>query len=139
MSSDLAIPQLSLAEMSASKRRMSTSLDLTKNTDRLRLEKAMQGCDGKLTEMVNKTITVTDYVAHDVEMNGKSEGEKVHGVRLVLLSKDGKSYDCVSETLLQSIQLLAFSRGDPPWKNGLKLTICSKKKAERNIYWFEAE
>lgn len=117
---------------------LSTSLDLTNPQNRVTLLKAMQDCDFRLTEHVNMPFDATDYVAHKVMMTSKESGEVVEVTRLVIVDTQGKTYQCVAETLLQSIQTVAFAYGPPPWANPITLTVRTKKRGERSIYWFDA-
>lgn len=117
---------------------LSTSLDLTNPQNRVTLLKAMQDCDYRLTEHVNMPIQACDYVAHKVTITGKETGEVAECMRLVIVDTEGKTYQCVAATLLQSIQTVAFAYGPPPWADPITLTVRTKKRGERSIYWFDA-
>lgn len=119
--------------------RMSTSLDITKPSERVKLLKAFQDCDARLTESVNLSIKAVDFVAHDVELTSKETGEVVQCTRLVVIDADGLTYECVSGTLLKSLQTVAFAYGQPPWTPPITLTVKTKKRGERSIYWFDAQ
>jgi hypothetical protein len=120
-------------------RKMSTSLDLQLPNNRVKLLNALQDCDGKLTELVNVPIKVTDYVAHEVDLTSKETGEIVTCTRLVLIDVDGSTYQCVSSTLLRSIQTVAYAFGPPPWNPPLEMTVKTRRNGERSIYWFDVK
>jgi hypothetical protein len=128
-----------LAQIGGKSRQMYTSLDTTDKSKRMLIMKALQDCDAKLTENVNKSIMAVDYFAHDVQLKGKEDGEIIETIRLVVIDQEGLCYECVSQTLLRSLQTVAFVFGPPPWEPPLKLTVKSKRNGERNIYWFESE
>jgi len=119
--------------------KMSTSLDLQNPSNRVILLKAFQDCDMRLTEAVNVLISAVDYVAHEISLVSKETGELVDAVRLVVIDTDGATYECVSTTLLKSLQTVAFAYGPPPWSPPMTLTVRTKKRGERSIYWFDAE
>lgn len=137
--SDLAKQETGLAQIGGAARQMYTSLDTTKPDKRKLIMKALQDCDAKLTECVNMSIMAVDYFAHDVTLTNKENGELVQAIRLVVIDDKGMCYECVSQTLLRSLQTVAFVFGHPPWTTPLKLTVRSKRNGERNIYWFESE
>lgn len=137
--SEIAKQQAGLESIGGKTRQMYTSLDIAKKEKRQLIMKALQDCDAKLTENVNVTISAVDYFAHDVQLKGKEEGEIVDAIRLVVIDDKGLCYECVSQTLLRSLQTVAFVFGPPPWNPPLKLTVKSRRNGERNIYWFESE
>jgi hypothetical protein len=139
MASEIATPAQSLSDMIGGQSRLVSSMDLTKLDNRKILMAALQSTDGKLTDMVNTTIEAVNYVAHDVKVNGKAEGEYIDCIRLVIVDKAGKTYGCVSNTLLRSLATICYVFGTPPWATPIKLTVRTKRNGEKAIYWFEAK
>lgn len=133
---DLAKRGDGLMQFGGHSARMATSLDLTEPNNRVKMLRAMQDCDARLTECVNMDIAAVDYVAHDVDLTSKETGEVVTATRLVLIDADGMCYECVSATLLKSLQTVSFAFGPPPWNPPLTLTVKTKKRGERSIYFF---
>lgn len=126
-----------LGVMSGYKQHLTTSIDMTNQAGRQLVVQCMQDCDARLTDIVNTDIYMTDFVAHNVRINGKAEGEIVEAVRLVVIDKDHMRYECVSATLLRSLGQLLFLFGEPPWKHPIKVRVKTRRQKERNIYWFE--
>jgi hypothetical protein len=60
-------------------------------------------------------------------------------IRLVIVDKAGKTYGCVSNTLLRSLATICYVFGTPPWATPIKLTVRTKRNGEKAIYWFEAK
>jgi hypothetical protein len=88
----------SLAEFGGGGQRMRTSLDLDDPKKRGLFLRAQQDCDARLVECVNTPIHVTDYLVHEVELINKETGEATQAVRLVIVDKDGLTYEAVSKT-----------------------------------------
>ena len=119
--------------------KMATSLDLTNPNNRVVLLKAMQDCDARLTENVNVPIKVCDYLAHDVEITSRETGELITVTRLVLIDDKGCTYETTGNTLLKSIQTVAYAFGPPPWNPPITMMVRTKKRGERSIYFFEVD
>lgn len=137
--SNLAVRDDSIFSFGGGGHKMATSLDLTNPQNRVVMLNAMQNCDFRLTECQNIPISAVDYLAHEVDITGKESGEIVRCTRLVIIDADGATYECVSDTLLKSIQTVAFAYGPPPWNPPITLTVKMKQRNTRNIYWFEAK
>lgn len=119
--------------------RLATSLDLQTQPGRQKMLQCLQDCDGRLTDEVNTKLKITDYLVHDIEMTDKKTGEVTGATRMVLIDADGCTHECVSLSLLRSMQRLAYVFGSPPWNPPQQLTVKSKRKGERNIYWLDCE
>ena len=57
---------------------------------------AVNSTDEGLRNHVGETLFIRDFVAHTVVLKDEKTGEVTHGVRCILLDKDGISYGCVS-------------------------------------------
>lgn len=126
-----------LGQLTGYQQHLTTSIDLTNQAGRQLVVKCMQDADARLTEIVNTDIYLTDFVAHNVRINGPEPGEMIEAVRLVVIDKDQLRYECVSATLLRSLGQLLFLFGEPPWKQPIKVRVKTRRQKERNIYWFE--
>lgn len=126
-----------LAQLTGQQTSVTSSLNLATPEGRKHLIECMQDCDAKLTEQVNLTIAIKDFVAHTVNITNEENGEVVQAVRLVIIDDKGIKYQCVSQTLLKSLGHMLFLFGDPPWQNPIKVKVKSKMNKQRNIYWFE--
>lgn len=139
MSTEIAKPQATLADLIGPGRMTVTSLNLADKKAKRTVLAAMQACDGRLTEMIGQRIVVTDYVAHGVEMNGATDSEIIPGNRLVLVDTKGKTYETVGSTFISSFKTICDMEGYPPWPEGFGLTMRTRKKGERSIYWFDVD
>lgn len=98
------------------------------------LFKAMNDPTGRISDLINRTVTVTDIYAEIVTLAQKDEkgnyktdanGEIIERTmpRIVLICKDGSSYQCVSMGIYNSIRKLIAIFGPPTWKEGIDLTV----------------
>ena len=98
----------------------------------------MQGQETPIADMVDKTITVQDVLAHGVETVDEKTGEVKAVLRIVLVAPDGKAWQTTSGGIRNSIRLLAKFYGLPPWKDGLKLKVNQVKTARgRKTFYLE--
>lgn len=98
-----------------------TSLDLTDPHDEYLFVTARQQKCTPLTEIVNTTIEVSDYIAHPVTVV-EDNGQLVELVRIVLIGPDGKMFQAASEGVRMSLMLIFQCRGRGPWEPALRLT-----------------
>jgi len=138
-STELAKPAADLMSFGGGAGRLATSLDMQSQSGRHRMLKCLQDCDARLTDEVNIPLNITDYLVHDVELTNKDTGEVTGATRMVLIDDKQCTHECVSLGLLRSFQRLASLFGIPPWEPAKRLTVKSKRKAERNLYWLECE
>lgn len=137
MANEIARQQTPLSEFGGSQQRISTSLNLDDVKQRRKMVSALQDCDYRLTEKIGEQIKVCDYVIHDVEIKGRTDGELIPACRLILVDDKGKTWETVGVTLVRSFQRIAFAEGPPPYKPPLSLWVRTKKKGEISIYWFD--
>src|SRR5262245_28345252 len=128
-----------LAALRGTDTKISTSLDLANQDARKILLNCLQNCDARLTEQVNRDIELVNYMAHNIQVQSRAGGELVDCVRLVVIDKDNLTYECVADTLIQSLGSLMFAYGQPPWNPPIKVQVKSKKKGTNSIYWFEPQ
>lgn len=131
--------QYDIANWDGQVRRLATSIDLTTEAGRKLYNSCFGECDFQLTEQVNATIAIQDYLIHEYSKLDDRTGEVKDLVRLVLLSADGKSYQCSSAGIINSVRRAAFVYGRPPWKPERRATVKFKTKAGRNIFWLDFE
>lgn len=139
MAGEMAEAKPDIMQFGSNDNRLATSLDLTKQENKKIIMNALQECDAKLVEQVNKRIRIRDYVVHDVTKLEEKTGELIPLVRLVVIDELGCTYECTSVTLLNSMQRLAWVFGKPPWNPPLEVEVKHRKKNNRDIYWFNVD
>lgn len=91
---------------------------------RARIYNAINDNDGKLRDMIGKTLEVTDMMAFPCSLVNE-DGEMEDAIRVVLITKDGKSYGSVANGIFTAMQNIVAICGMGPWV-GLKLTPVEK-------------
>lgn len=86
---------------------------------------AINDNDGNIRDMIGKTLVVTDLMAFPVSIVNQ-DGEMIDGIRVVLITKDGKSYGSVAQGVFSSLQNIIAIVGMGPWPNGIKLSPVEK-------------
>jgi hypothetical protein len=76
---------------------------------------ALQAPEHRLEKFVGKTILLTDYIAHVVQIPDENTGEIISVPRMVLIDKDGIGYECVSQGIFSSLTALVQIVGKAPW------------------------
>lgn len=92
--------------------------------------------DAKVNDIINKRIEIRDVYAETIELVNEDTGELEKAPRIVLIDKDGKSYQCVSAGVFGALKKLNAIFGEPTWvppipvevkqlptKNGSMLTL----------------
>lgn len=87
---------------------------------------AMNDPEFKLADFINKKIEITDYLIEIVDIANEETGEVSTVPRVVLIDKDGKSYQATSYGIANSVRNLCLSVGDAPWAPPLKLEVKQK-------------
>jgi hypothetical protein len=84
----------------------------------------MQAKGTPLSEMIGKRIQVQHVIAHGVEIADEKTGEITEQPRIVLVTPDGTSYQCVSWGILKSLKTLVQMIGtNPPFDPPLELEV----------------
>lgn len=96
--------------------------------DVAKLYNAMSTTDGKVSSLINKTITLCDVVVENILMkvkdkDGNETGEVTEGVLTRLILKDGSVYTSVSNGLARSLRNLAAVMGTLHFPGGLDIQI----------------
>lgn len=93
----------------------------------------------RLKEMVNTEIELVHIYAETIEFIDRETGEASPGVRIVLIDKNGASYQAASKGVFSSISKLLQIFGEPnTWKNPVKIRPKEiSKGANRNVLVFE--
>jgi len=139
MSSDLVPQKPTITQFGRKDSRLATSLDLSSRENKLKMMECLNDCTARLTEEVNEIIVVTNYFIHDVQKIDDKTGEVKNLERLVLIDADGNTHETTGATLIESLKIVCFAEGSPPWPNGVKLKVRSKKKNTKDIYFFEIQ
>lgn len=109
---------------------MVTSLRANPNDrkESVRIFNAMNNPNERISEHINETIKVQDYLIEmtqieDTDQNGNGLGTFQNVPRVVLVSPDGTSYQAVSFGIANAIRNVVIVCGNAPWKPAVQLKI----------------
>lgn len=92
---------------------------------------AVNSPDKKLSECIGEVIELKNIVAHEVQLIDEETGEVIRPLRIVLIDKNGVSYEAVSGGVANSISRLLQIFGQPEtWTEPIK--VKAKQKNTRN-------
>lgn len=89
--------------------------------------------DNRLSDMVNKTITVTDFYAERTAMVDSETGEVREGVRIILFDKDGITYQTSSTGVFNAIGRMVALFGQPTWEEGIAVIVKQIRRGKGNM------
>jgi hypothetical protein len=102
---------------------MYTSLVPDSEANKRLLFRAAQAADGPLIDQVGFELKVTDLMITPAEKVDAKTGEAVPLIRVAVITKDGKVYEAFGVGAQKSVELLVTIYGNPPWKDGISLTV----------------
>lgn len=103
------------------------------------LFRAMNNPDGRLKDCINLVIYVKDLFCEVVECTNKETGEVSKCPRIVVIDKDGKSYQSVSLGVFNAFKKLMMVYGQPTWAEPIPVKVKQITKGERSILTFDVE
>lgn len=96
------------------------------------LYNAVMNADYKLREVVNQTIAVRHIYCEIIDVTNKETGEVTKAPRIVIIDDEGKSYQCVSIGVFNSIKKLFQIKGMPDrWEKPVYMTVKQVARGER--------
>lgn len=110
-----------------------SSFDPTSPEGRKLLWALNEGADNQVLESVGQTIDLLHVFAADAEKVDPVTHEVKELVRLVLIAKDGSTYQCFSKGVRQSLRLLFAAEGLPPYNRPMPITFGLKKIANGQL------
>ena len=101
--------------------------------DKAVLYKAMANPEKRLADFIGSTILAKDLYMEQVAMTNEETGEKVNTPRIVIIDKDGISYQCVSFGVFNALKRVIAVFGEPTWKEPLPLTVKQTTKGQKKM------
>jgi hypothetical protein len=110
------------------------SLKATTEADKKVLFNAMNNPEFRLSDFINKTLSVKDVFVDVVGCVDKETGEIQPCPRIVLIDEKGSGYACVSLCVYGSIKKIFTVFGVPStWKTPLKVEVKQLTKGEKKM------
>lgn len=101
--------------------------------DKAKVFNAMSSPDERLRDHINEVIKIKDVYCEIVECENKETGETSEAPRVVLIDTEGKSYQCVSSGIFNSLKRLFTVFGMPTWGQGVPCKVKQISNGERQI------
>lgn len=105
--------------------------------EQARLFKAMNNPDERIGDHINEVIEVTDVFCEVVQCVHKETGEMNTCPRIVLFTKEGKTYQAVSLGVFSAIKKVFQCFGMPPFAKPLPLKVLQVTKGEKKMLTFD--
>lgn len=80
-----------------------------------------------LDDHKGEVLEITDVAAHPVSLVDENTGEVVDALRMVVIDKEGKNYDAVSQGIASSFQKIFAIVGPAPFNPPLKIKVVEQK------------
>lgn len=97
------------------------------------LFKAMNNPKGRVSDMINKQISIKDVYCEIVPVSSEQTGETSMQPRTVLIDTKGDSYQCVSTGIFSAVKKLIRVYGMPTWEEGLTVEVKQITRKERQL------
>ena len=101
--------------------------------DKAKIFNAMSSPDERLRNHINEIIKIRDVYCEIVECVNKETRETSEAPRVVLIDTEGKSYQCVSTGIFNSLKRLFTVFGMPTWDKGVPCKVKQVSNGERQI------
>lgn len=83
--------------------------------EKMAMYNAVNSPDYKLSDYTGKVIGIKDVVIEQIQLADEKTGEVKNQARVVLIDGNGKSYQCVSNGIYNSIKKIISIFGEPTW------------------------
>lgn len=94
---------------------------------------AMNNPTHKLSDLINKHVTVENFLVEVTEMEDDDTGELKNAPKCVLISPDGISYLATSKGVFNSLRNACVAFGMAPWAGGIRFTVKQVKVGRGNM------
>lgn len=80
-----------------------------------------------LDDHKGEVLEIVDVAGHPVSLLDENTGEVVNAFRTILIDKNGKNYDAVSQGIVSSLQKIFAIVGEPTYNPPLKIKVVEQK------------
>lgn len=108
------------------------SMNAVTPEEKAQLFNAMNSPDARIADLVNVSLDIVDVYAEVVECINQDTGEISKCPRVVLIDKDGKSYQAVSKGIFNAVSKLIAVYGLPHWETPVTVTPYQITKGSGN-------
>lgn len=104
--------------------------------DKVKLFNVMNSPSGKVADMINMEIAVSDVVVETVRVTD-DDGEEAVAPRIILVTPDGDAYQCVSNGVYSALKKVFKIFGAPHWDAPKRFTVRQIKKGNNSVLTLE--
>lgn len=104
-----------------------SSITVTDRATQIKVYNAINSSENSLNDHLGEVLSITDMVAHPIELEDEVTKETIQAMRVVLLDKDGVAYHSVSGGVVSSLQKIIGIVGQAPWTPALELSCVEVK------------
>ncbi len=124
---DIAVPNMLDMLTNATNSFFCSIVDDGSRESKIAIYNAINNKGESLDDYKNKVLEVVDVAAHPVSLTDENTGEVVDALRMVVIDKDGKNYDAVSQGIASSFQKIFAIVGPAPFNPPLKIMVVEQK------------
>ena len=110
-----------------------TSLRNETNEEKQIMYKAMSNPDKRLGDCINQVIYAKDLFMEMVDMTNEETGEVTTCPRIVIVDKDGASYQSVSFGIYNALKRVIQVFGTPTWNEPIPLKVIQVTRKEKKM------
>lgn len=115
-----------------------TSIAKMSFEERKNLFNAVTSAEHKVSDYVNRTITIANVLFTRGSLTNEDTGEIETVERAILIDTEGNTYHTMSNGLLNSLHSLCFVFGEPKeWDNPIAVTVIKKDTKKGQTYILE--
>ena len=113
------------------------SIDNSTREGAKKIYNAMNNPSGKVSDLINKRIAVSDVLIEIRELLNEETGEIARVPRTVLIAPDGTGYQATSVGIFNAVRTAFNAFGPAPWEPALKILIKQKPVAKGSMLTFD--
>lgn len=113
------------------------SLNVNTQKEKEHLFNIISSPTDRIANMINEIIELKDIYVETVELSNEETGEIIFAPRIILIDKNGKSFECVSIGIFSALKKLFQIFGEPCiWEKPIKIKIKQIQKGTKSILTF---
>lgn len=93
----------------------------------IKMYNAVNDAEFQVSECLGQELSITDMVAHPLEILDTETGELKKLVRVVLIDEEGNGYHSMANGVIESMKRIIAIVGQGPWQPALKVVPTEKK------------
>ena len=97
----------------------------------IKIYNAVNSKGESLADHKNEVLEIVDVACHPITLADPNTGEAVNVLRTILVDKNGKNYDAVSQGIVSSLQKIFAIVGQPSYDPPLKIKVVEQKTSNK--------